>query len=177
MTKKTDTIPAHRVSSRGRKGQRRPARSSHTARGCRRRRKAARGTAGSLCAEPGFAEKRYLEPETEVNLQGESWTERRGIQGPGGEHVPGHSGNLEEPAKQWGKKTEGEQGEVRQGLGSRLGESEFKSRKVDGNTVYASSPLLSGRRPGIVHKPPLFAPMSRTFSVSRERLWIKDFSP
>lgn len=100
MTKKTDTIPAHRVNSRGRKGQRRPARSSHTACGCRRRRKAARGTAGSLCAEPGFAEKRYLEPETEVNLQGESWTERRGIQGPGGEHVPGHSGNLEEPAKQ-----------------------------------------------------------------------------
>ena len=29
MTKRTDTIPAHRVSSRGRKGQRRPARSSH----------------------------------------------------------------------------------------------------------------------------------------------------
>ena len=72
---------------------------------------------------------------------------------------------------------EGEQGQVRQGLGSRLGESELKSREVDGNTVYASSPLLLGRRPCILHKPPLFAPMSRAFSVSRERLWIRHFSP
>ncbi|CAM9714545.1 unnamed protein product [Rangifer tarandus platyrhynchus] len=39
--------------------------------GCRRGGKAARGTPVGLCAEPGFPEKHYLEPEKEVNLQGQ----------------------------------------------------------------------------------------------------------
>lgn len=89
------------------------------------------GPPGGLRAEPGFPEKHYLEPETEVNLQGESWTERRGIQGPGGEHVPRAFGELRGTGKAVRKKTEGEQGQVRQGLGSHVGESELKKSQEE----------------------------------------------
>ena len=132
MTNRTDAIPVHtELTAWGEKEQRRPLKSSHVVwaslweEGIPGDHKAASAPRQAFQGSINWSLKLRLICKVSPGQR------EGGSKGLERSTCPGHSGNFEESAKQWGKKTEGEQHQIRQGLGSHVGEFELKKNQEE----------------------------------------------